>query len=204
MSGARFSRSQLAGAGLALLAVVFSVTWWGLAPDEPPRREVKPAPQVKRPVDNTSLTLAPPVTPQAPPLDPAAIDPEIQEMADKLAAKTENPSRDLEIVNDFIDLYRKVFQQGNPIGLNEDITSVLTGHNARNGVLFPPGSPMIVKGQLVDRWGTPYWFHPNSAYQMEIRSAGPDRQLFTPDDVVMNPGPDNMGIGAGAPPSPTG
>ena len=56
---------------------------------------------------------------------------------------------------------------------------------------------MIVKGQLVDRWGTAYWFHPNSSYQMEIRSAGPDKNLFTADDVVKNPGPDNMGIGSG-------
>lgn len=202
MSGARFSRSQFAGAFVALLVVVFCITWWVLAPKEPALREVKIAKPVKQPTEPSNMVMAPPVAPQAPPADPRAIDPEIQELADRLAAKTENPSRDLEIVNDFIDLYRKVFQQGNPIGLNEDITSVLTGHNARNGVLFPPGSPMIVKGQLVDRWGTPYWFHPNSAFQMEIRSAGPDKQLFTPDDVVMNPGPDNMGIGGGAPSNP--
>lgn len=126
-----------------------------------------------------------------------SIDPEIQRMADDLAAKTQSPARDLELVDEFIEMYRKVFQQGNPIGLNEDITAVLTGRNASQGILFPPGNPMIVKGQLVDRWGTPYWFHPNSSYQMEIRSAGPDKNLFTPDDVVKNPGPDNMGIGSG-------
>ena len=84
--------------------------------------------------------------------------------------------RDLEIVNEFITLYSKAFQ-GNPIGLNEDITSVLTGNNYTKGILFPPNSPMIVRGQLVDRWGTPYWFHPSSASQMEIRSAGPDKDL---------------------------
>ncbi len=198
MPGTRFSRLHIIGALLALLVVVFGVTWLALGPGRPPVVNAPPAPppapKVKEP---PPVELAPPPVRQAVPPDPQAIDPDIQRQADELADHTESPARDLEIVGDFIALYRKVFQQGNPIGLNEDITAVLTGQNPRKGILFPPGSPMIVKGRLVDRWGTPYWFHPNNSHQMEIRSAGPDKDLFTRDDVVMNPGPDNMGIGLG-------
>ncbi|HEY1080771.1 MAG TPA: hypothetical protein VGE29_00830 [Prosthecobacter sp.] len=186
----------LAVVSVILGTAVFWLIWFVMAPPE----ARAPVPVAKTPL--ASKPSPPPAAPVAKPLpqevaDPRTIDPEIQRLADRLAAKEESPVRDLEIVGEFIELYRKVFQQGNPIGGNEDITSVLTGHNASKGVLFPPGSPMIVKGQLVDRWGTPYWFHPSNSFQMEIRSAGPDKDLFTRDDVVINPGPDNMGIGDG-------
>ena len=41
------------------------------------------------------------------------------------------------------------------------------------------------KGELVDPWGTPYFFHQLSAMEMEIRSAGPDRIMWTEDDLVI-------------------
>lgn len=196
MSGARPARFHLwVAVAAGAVVAVFVSTWLALAPEEPaPPVVAKKTKPIRPPADPLPPVIAPRVS--APP-DPMSIDPEIQKMADDLSAKVHSPARDLELVDEFLDLYRRVFQQGNPIGLNEDITAVLTGRNARNGILFPPGSPLIVKGQLVDRWGTPYWFHPNSSYQMEIRSAGPDKNLFTQDDVVKNPGPDNMGIGTG-------
>ncbi|WP_345735286.1 hypothetical protein [Prosthecobacter algae] len=196
MSGARPARFHLwVAVAAGAVVAVFVSTWLALAPEEPaPPVVAKKTKPIRPPADPLPPVIAPRVS--APP-DPMSIDPEIQKMADDLSAKVHSPARDLELVDEFLDLYRRVFQQGNPIGLNEDITAVLTGRNARNGILFPPASPLIVKGQLVDRWGTPYWFHPNSSYQMEIRSAGPDKNLFTQDDVVKNPGPDNMGIGVG-------
>ena len=60
----------------------------------------------------------------------------------------------------------------------------------RLGFAFiPPGNPAInARGELCDRWGTPFFFHQLSGSQMEIRSAGPDRKLWTPDDEVLTPG----------------
>ncbi len=40
-------------------------------------------------------------------------------------------------------------------------------------------------GELVYSWGTPFFFHQLSATQMEIRSAGPDRVMWTADDLVV-------------------
>jgi len=180
--------------GLALLAAaVFCITWLTMAGHTP---AVKPlaVPASSKPAPKVAAPAVPPLVLPVQVVDPRVIDPEIQKMADSLSDRSQPPSRDLETIGEFIDLYQKVFQQGNPIGLNEDITAVLTGHNAKNGILFPPNNPMIVKGQLVDRWGTPYWFHPSSSTQMEIRSAGPDRNLFTGDDVVLNPSPGDLGL----------
>jgi hypothetical protein len=40
------------------------------------------------------------------------------------------------------------------------------------------------RGELVDYWGTPFFFHQLSGTEMEIRSAGPDRVMWTVDDLV--------------------
>ena len=42
-------------------------------------------------------------------------------------------------------------------------------------------------GELCDRWGTPFFFHAESAAHMEIRSAGPDKKMWTDDDVAFSP-----------------
>lgn len=157
-----------------------------------PQRATPPAPQKASP----PAVAATPAPPEPPPRDRRAIDPEIQKLADRLTDHTQTPLNDLEIVNEFFDMYRKTFSQL-PVGSNEDLTAVLTGRNPLEGVLFPADSPMIVKGQIVDRWGSPYWMHPNSGWHMEIRSAGPDRSLFTSDDVVLNASPGGLGATPG-------
>lgn len=171
-------------------AIVITVYVLWPAPAPPPLAK---APPVKRttPPPAAPTFVPPPVVATPPVRDPRAIDPVIQQLADDLASKELPPTRDLEIVNEFVTLYSRAFQ-GNPIGGNEDITAVLTGHNPRKGVLFPPNSPMIVNGQIVDHWGTPYWFHPSSSTRMEIRSAGPDKSLFTADDIIINPSPESV------------
>ena len=193
------SRFPLLIAASVLVSMLAAVMMWWL---NAPSVEFKPLPAIshKAPVPVIPASSPPAHLPTPSTPDPRAIDPDIQRLADDLASKEQTPMRDLEIVNEFITLYSKAFQ-GNPIGLNEDITSVLTGNNYTKGILFPPNSPMIVRGQLVDRWGTPYWFHPSSASQMEIRSAGPDKDLFSGDDIVINPGPDRTGAVTQASPS---
>lgn len=156
---------------------------------KPPSKPQSPAPAVAAP------TPAPP-PPEPPPRDRRAIDPEIQKLADRLIDHVQTPLNDLEVVHEFFDMYRKAMSQM-PVGSNEDLTAILTGGNPQDGVLFPADSPMIVNGQIVDRWGSPYWIHPNSGARVEIRSAGPDKSLFTPDDIVLNPSPRGLGATPG-------
>lgn len=73
----------------------------------------------------------------------------------------------------------------NPVGTNAEIMKAIMGGNARGAMLGPPeGQSLNANGELVDRWGTPYFFHQMTATHMEIHSAGPDRVFATADDVI--------------------
>jgi hypothetical protein len=76
---------------------------------------------------------------------------------------------------------------GNPVGNNAEITSQLMGQNPRQANFIRPDAGMRVnsEGELVDPWGTPYFFHQLSGTEMEIHSAGPDKIMWTDDDLVI-------------------
>lgn len=74
---------------------------------------------------------------------------------------------------------------GNPVGTNAEITGALLGDNVGQvKVALPDGATVNGRGEMCDPWGTPYFFHQLSGTRMEIRSAGPDRQMWTADDVA--------------------
>ena len=75
---------------------------------------------------------------------------------------------------------------GNPEGLNSEITSQLNGHNPKHANFIQSDAGMRInnQGELVDPWGTPYFFHQLSGKEMEIHSAGPDKMMWTADDLV--------------------
>ena len=73
----------------------------------------------------------------------------------------------------------------NPVGTNAEIMKAVTGDNPKGAKLGPPeGQQLNSNGELVDRWGTPYFFHQLTSDQMEIRSAGPDQILWSEDDLT--------------------
>jgi hypothetical protein len=76
---------------------------------------------------------------------------------------------------------------GNPVGTNPEITARLNGGNPGHVVFLKPEDGMRLngRGELVDNWGTPYFFHQLSRTEMEIHSAGPDRKMWTSDDLVI-------------------
>ena len=82
--------------------------------------------------------------------------------------------------------YASVFG-GNPVGTNPEITLALMGENPKhiNFLSRADGNRVNSNGELVDLWGTPYFFHQLSAKVMEIRSAGADRKMWTDDDLVI-------------------
>jgi hypothetical protein len=107
-------------------------------------------------------------------------------------AQLNDPSRsaleDVKLLHELLDNYLQVSKVSRrPLGLNEDVVVAWTTPG-RFGVRFMnPRHPAIVDGALVDRWGHRYHFHPLSAEEFEVRSAGPDGQLFTADDLVKGP-----------------
>ena len=115
------------------------------------------------------------------PLPPITVLPAATALGKHLENKTD-PTSCLQTLDQLILLYRRGIGE-NPVGQNEDIVSALLGDNPKRAAFLPADSPAIRDGKLIDPWGTPYWFHPISAHRMEIRSAGPDRSLFTSDDL---------------------
>jgi hypothetical protein len=76
---------------------------------------------------------------------------------------------------------------GNPVGTNPEITAALNGQNPKQIKFIDPEAGLRVNGngELVDSWGTPFFFHQLSANDTEIRSAGPDKIMWNADDLVI-------------------
>ena len=111
----------------------------------------------------------------------------IANMAEQLNAAGQGAHEDLIIVDQLLTYYRKVFGE-NPVGLNSEVVLRLAGRNSKNLAVLPPDHPAIdVRGRLLDRWGTPLFFHQVSGTKTEITSAGADRELHTGDDVALRP-----------------
>ncbi|MBL9202579.1 MAG: hypothetical protein JNL39_18855 [Opitutaceae bacterium] len=112
-------------------------------------------------------------------------------LADELNAPGGNIRADLRILNEVFETWQTNFlRAGNPVGENAEITAALTGDNSHRFAFIRRGHRAInARGELVDRWGTPFRFHQVSGSQMEIRSAGPDRKFKTNDDAVWPPPP---------------
>lgn len=110
-------------------------------------------------------------------------------LADELNAPSGTIQRDLEILNEVFETWQTNFPRtGNPVGENAEITTALTGANEHRFAFIPPGHRAInARGELSDRWGTPFRLHQLSGQHLEIRSAGPDRTFLTDDDAVLSP-----------------
>jgi hypothetical protein len=74
-----------------------------------------------------------------------------------------------------------------PLSANEDWADFLKGQNsAHERFLSDNHTVLNQKGQLIDRWGTPLFFHALGNGRYEIRSAGPDKTMWTSDDIHRN------------------
>jgi len=113
---------------------------------------------------------------------------ERSQLADRLNSPDGDVHGDLRLINAIFIAYRGAVRSGNPVGENSEITAVLRGKNRLGFAFIPVDCPAVnAMGELCDRWGTPYFFHQLSGEAMEIRSAGPDRRLWSVDDEVLTP-----------------
>lgn len=105
-----------------------------------------------------------------------------------LGTDANTPEQDVKLLHNVFLSFRSALKTGNPVGTNREITRALSGRNRMGLAYIAPDHPAInERGQLCDRWGSPYFFHQHSAYQMGIRSAGPDKEMYTEDDLVREP-----------------
>lgn len=75
-----------------------------------------------------------------------------------------------------------------PLSANEDWAALFRGQNAAHERFLPDSSVAFnTRGQVIDRWGTPLFFHALGNGRYELRSAGPDGKLWSNDDIHRNP-----------------
>lgn len=153
--------------------------------------QTKPATPVASlpPAETAAATPIPSLAPP-PPQELAGADvqpprrPEPAPNRNPPAPLAEDPREDLDQLSLAFRDYRTVLGE-NPVGTNDEITAALFGVNKKQfRSTMPLGSQLNGKGELCDRWGTPYFFHQMSKLEMEVRSAGPDRKMWTDDDRV--------------------
>ncbi len=139
-----------------------------------------PQPKVPAVSSVPSVAQIPQVPPK--PADPDDLPPPPKPIT---PADRENTLRVIDNVQFALGAYRTALGE-NPVGTNAEITSALLGNNRKQAkVPVPDGATVNASGELCDPWGTPYFFHQISGTKMEIRSAGPDQKLWSPDDVMM-------------------
>jgi len=115
--------------------------------------------------------------------DPPVILPVTSEAA-RLNTAGQTAMDDIATLQVLLGEYRRHLG-GNPVGDNDEITAALLGRNPKRLACLPAtGGPFLdTGGRLIDRWGTPYFFHALSGSEMQIISAGQDRTLYTADDI---------------------
>jgi hypothetical protein len=96
------------------------------------------------------------------------------------------PETVVEYMRTVFHSYQSMFG-GNPVGNNQEITKALDGENPKQTHFISQENGMRInhQGELIDPWGTPYFFHQLSGTEMEIHSAGPDKVMWTTDDLVI-------------------
>ncbi len=164
-----------ASAVAAILGLVFLLSSWRVS--SPPSASVESKGGPPRVVAKAGTV---PVPATEPPLEGES------RLADELNAPTGTIQRDLRILHELFETWQTNFPRtGNPVGENNEITAALSGANPLRFAFLPRGHRAVnARGELCDRWGTPFRFHALSGQQMEVRSAGPDQKFGTPDDAV--------------------
>jgi hypothetical protein len=109
-----------------------------------------------------------------------------QEILKDYASPGTRPEDDLHaMANAFANLLL-LLKSSSPfrLGANEEFAAALMGKNAAREVFLTAPHPALnAQGQIIDRWGTPLFFHVRDMARIDIRSAGPDRAMWTQDDL---------------------
>jgi hypothetical protein len=178
-------RGWVVAAGAAM--VFLAVGWWSF------RRGWETPAELEAPAMTKPRSIAAPVR-SKPELSPEQrrrilLNSEEARLADELNLPGNDIRQDLAIVASLFAAWRSNYPgQGNPFGQNREITEKLLGRNPNGLIFLREGNRAINReGELCDRWGTPFSFHAETGTRMEIRSAGPDRRLWTADDIAIVP-----------------
>ena len=87
---------------------------------------------------------------------------------------------ELEKVHRMIVNYHTLMGE-NPVGTNAEIMAAIMGRNPRQATLGPPeGQNLNAQKELIDPWGTPYFFHQLSGLDSSPKPCTTDLPSLTP------------------------
>ncbi|NJR41727.1 MAG: hypothetical protein HC767_02725 [Akkermansiaceae bacterium] len=98
-----------------------------------------------------------------------------------------SPQNDMQLIAQTISTFFIINKQASqlPLSANGEWAAALNGRKLGTEPWISTESPALdQQGRLIDRWGTPLHFHSLGGKIWEIRSAGPDRKYWTPDDIL--------------------
>lgn len=102
------------------------------------------------------------------------------------ASAAQPPQQDLTDLSNALSNFALLIKGAQPIplGANEEIAAALRGKNKTKTTFLPADAPCFnAQGQVVDRWQSPLFFHVLDQHRIDIRSAGPDKEMWTADDL---------------------
>lgn len=161
---------------ILITGIILLLLWLGLTIfNRDPARPTPASPQT-----SSSHAERPP---PGPPLPGDAL------LAD-FASPDTSPKEDLRKLHNVLAGYFSVVKDltRHPIGGNADLAACLLGENINRQAFIRPDHPILNEsGLLIDRWGQPFFIHPEAARELTIRSAGSDEKMFTDDDLIILP-----------------
>lgn len=178
--------------GVALLLLLLSAMLWQHYRQVQPQSTAAKG-QAAYPLPDTQTT-PPPLQPVA--LAPSVRHPEVENLTEDLsgqylqtyASETSTLSKDINQCLEMLFAFNHTLQGRSdlpPTG-NRNLVSALLGHNNDRIRFLSPASPHLNdQGELVDRFGTPLFFHFQDGFMPDVRSAGPDQRLWTNDDLEL-------------------
>ena len=137
-------------------------------------------------VPHTPISAINPRVADAPVATPPTSPPFGERILEHYADPTHPPEEDLQAMARMLANFSLLVKGDNPLplGANEEIAAAMRGKNRGKLRSLPDGHRAFnSSGQLVDRWGTPLFFHAQSRDRIDIRSAGPDQKMWTADDL---------------------
>ena len=167
---------------VAILAALSFIGWKLARPQAPalppqtPRQETIPA----------GIVVTESNSP-APPAAPTARDTPGDRLLVGYGDPAQPPQNDVVLIARMIANFLILDKQATdrPLSANEEWSAALRGKRPGSGPWISDGPPVFdSQHRLIDRWGTPLHFHALGGKQWEIRSAGPDRKLWTSDDLL--------------------
>ena len=111
---------------------------------------------------------------------------DVMQMLQDLNSPESEAESDLQLLRKTISVYRQIFRQNPIAGENREVVEALSGKNPYRLIFIASDHPAVDdEGALIDRWGSPFRFHPISGSLMEFSSCGPDTIFGTSDDITL-------------------